>query len=141
MAHARWSDAVENRSLDLLLGSSHDTTATPATVYVGLVKTAPSDANGTGLVESTYTNYARVSVANNDTNWPAASGRSKSNGTAITFAACGATGDTIVGFAIYTAASAGTFLAYGDLTASQAVTTGVTPQFAIGQLSISSPST
>lgn len=140
MAHSRFKDTIANRQLDLLLGSSHDTTSMPATVYVALITTAPSDANGTGLVEVSGGSYARVAVTNNDTNWPAAASRSKANGTAVTYPTSTASWGTVVGFAFYDAATAGNFLGYGDLTSSQAVGSGVTPQFAAGALTVSSPS-
>jgi hypothetical protein len=104
---ARFSDAVANRQLDLLLGASYDTTAMPATVYIALVTTAPSDANGTGLVEGT-----------------------------------GADWGTVVGWAIYTAATAGTFKAYSPLAVSQVMSNGSGPWFfAPGGLTIYSPGT
>lgn len=146
MAHSRWSDTVANRGLDLRLGDSHDTTAMPATVYVALIVTAPSDANGTGLVEvsTSSTGYARVAVANTGaaagTNWPTATSRSKSNGTTISYPTSTASWGTVVGFAFFTAATAGTFLGYGDLTSSQAVGSGVAPQFAAGALTVTAPS-
>lgn len=141
MAFSRFKDTVANRVLDLLLGSSHDTTAMPATVYVALVTTAPSDANGTGLVEVSGGSYARVAVTNNDTNWPAASSRQKSNGSTVTFPTSTASWGTVAGFAFYDAATAGNFLGYGDLSSSQPVGSGVTPQFAAGSLTVTSPGT
>lgn len=141
MAFSRFKDSIANRALDLLLGSSHDTTAMPATVYVALITTAPSDANGTSIVEASGTAYARVAVTNNSTNWPDASGRTKSNGTTIAFPTAGASWGTVVGFALYDASSAGNFLAYGALGSSQAVGSGVTPQFLAGALTVTSPGT
>lgn len=141
MAFSRFKDTIANRVLDLLLGTSHDTTAMPATVYVALITTAPTNANGAGIVEATGTGYARVAVTNNDTNWPAAASRSKSNGTAVTFPTSGASWGTVVGFALYDAATVGNFLAYGALTSSQAVGSGVTPQWAAGTLTVTSPGT
>lgn len=141
MAFSRFKDTIANRVLDLLLGSSHDTTAMPATVYVAGVTTAPTNANGSGIVEASGTSYARVAVTNNTTNWPAAASRVKSNGTTITFPTAGASWGTWVGIALYDAASAGNFLAYAALSSSQAVGSGVTPQFAPGVLTITSPGT
>lgn len=143
MAFSRFKDTIANRSLDLLLGTSHDTTAMPATVYVALITTAPTDANGTGIAEvsTTSTGYARVSVANTDANWPAASGRSKSNGANITYPTSTASWGTVVGAALYDAASAGNFLAYAALSSSQAIGSGITPQFNTGQFTVTAPGT
>lgn len=113
----------------------------PATVYIALITTAPSDANGTSIVEASGTAYARVAVTNNSTNWPNASGRSKSNGTAVTFPTAGASWGTVVGIAFYDAASAGNFLGYAQLGSSQSVASGVTPNFPAGQITVTSPGT
>lgn len=141
MAFSRFKDTIANRVLDLLLGSSHDTTATPATVYVALITTAPSDANGTGIVEVSGSAYARVAVTNNSTNWPNAASRVKSNGTTITFPTSTGSWGTVVGYALYDAATTGNFLAYGALGSSQTVGSGVTPQFAAAALTVTSPGT
>lgn len=141
MAFSRWKDTIANRLLDLQLGSSHDTTAFPATVYVALITTAPTNANGAGIVEVSGGAYARVAVTNNDTNWPAASGRAKSNGTPITYPTSTASWGTVVGAAFYDAASAGNFLGYSALSSSQSIGSGITPQFAAGAVVVSSPGT
>lgn len=142
MAFSRWKDTIENRTLDLQLGSSHDTTAMPATVYVALITTAPSDANGTSIVEVTSANaYARVAVTNNSTNWPNATGRVKSNGTLVSFPTATGSWGTVVGYAFYDAATAGNFLGYGALGSSQTPGAGVTPQFPAGALAVTSPGT
>jgi hypothetical protein len=130
VAFSRWKDTIANRLLDLQLGTSHDTTAFPATVYIALLTTAPTNANGAGLAEVTGGSYARVAVTNNDTNWPAATGRSKSNGTTVTFPTSTASWATV-----------GNFLGYAALSSSQTVGSGVTPQFAIGAIVVSSPGT
>lgn len=141
MAFSRFKDTVANRVLDLLLGSSHDTTAMPATVYVALLTTAPSDANGTSLVEVTGGSYARVAVTNNSTNWPNAASRLKSNATLVAFPTSTASWGTVVGFALYDAATTGNFLAYGALGSSLTIASGVTPQFVAGALTVTSPGT
>ena len=52
-------------SLNLDLGSG-----TPAIWYAGLFVTLPSDGDGTGAVEASWTGYARIAVTNNATNFP-----------------------------------------------------------------------
>jgi hypothetical protein len=44
---------------------------TPATWYVALLTAMPTDGAATGLVEATWTGYARPSLTNNGTNFPA----------------------------------------------------------------------
>jgi hypothetical protein len=147
VAFSRFKDTIANRVLDLMLGDAHDTTAMPATVYVALITTAPTDANGTSIVEvsTTSTAYARVSVANtgaaSGTNWPNAAGRVKSNGTTITYPTSTASWGTVVGAAFYDAATTGNFLGYAALSSSQAVASGVTPQFGVAAVTVTSPGT
>ena len=77
----------------------NDGTFTAATVYVALCTTIPTDASlGTNIVEATYTGYARLIV--NAADMSAAAAGSKTNGLALTFAACTAGSSTIVGFAL-----------------------------------------
>ena len=64
------SPYLSNALLDHVLGGGDF--ARPATVYIGLLTSLPSDVSG--IAEVTGGSYSRVSVANNATNWPAASG-------------------------------------------------------------------
>lgn len=132
------SDYLENRVLDHFLGATASTA--PATVYIALLTTAPNDAS-TGTtwtpgVEVTGGSYARKDVTNNATNWPAASGGSKANGTAITFVQASASWGTIVAFAILDALTLGNVLYWGAVTPSKAVGSGDTAQFAIGAITV-----
>src|SRR5208282_5228392 len=74
-------------------------TTTPATVlYVSLHNADPLNGGSQTTNESIYTNYARVSTARTTAGWTTALGSgttfsSVSNAAAITFPACGATGD------------------------------------------------
>lgn len=80
-------DTECNVALDDLLGSG-----TPTTVYFALFTAAPTSAGG-GAEAVGYA--SRPSLANNGTNFPAASGKTKSNGTEIDFGTWAA-GETIV---------------------------------------------
>jgi hypothetical protein len=129
------SDYLENALLDHVLGGGDFTR--PATVYVGLWTAALDDtSDGDTLGEVSGGSYARVAVTNNATNFPAAAGGAKSNGTAITFPQ--ATGDwgTATHFAILDAATSGNILYWGALTNSKTIETGDTAEFAIGDLDI-----
>lgn len=127
------SDYLENQILDHVLGGGDYTR--PATVYVALYTVAPTDAGGGTPVSGG--SYARAAVTNNATNWPAASGGSKANGTAISFPAATANWGTVVAFGIFDAASGGNLLYWGTLSASKAVNNGETASFAPGALVIS----
>ena len=134
------SDYFENAVLDVLGGTS---VTAPATVYVALYTTAvPSDAStGTtpagGAVEVSGGNYSRATVTNNATNWPAASGGAKANGTAITFPTPSANWGTVVAFAIVDAATNGNILYIGAITPNKTINNGdPAPSFAVGDLDI-----
>jgi len=86
--------------------------------------------------ETAYTNYARQAVARS-TGWTAASSGATSNVAAIPFPQCGVTGSTLTHVSIGVAVSGATAVwHYGALNSSLAVSAGITPQFAIGALSI-----
>ena len=95
------SDAVLN-----LIATNTAPTAPGATLYVALLHTNPTSDDMTGAVETTYTNYARQSIASSSVGWNApatlsASIREITNKLLLTFPTAGATGDTGVnGFAI-----------------------------------------
>lgn len=135
MANA--SNFLENEIADHLFGAA--TYTAPATLYFALW-TAALDDTSTGATagECSGTNYARVAVTNNATNFPAASGGAKSNGTAITFPTAGAGGwGTATHWAVLDAASSGNILVHGALTVSRTIGEGQTPDFAIGDFDLS----
>lgn len=131
---AGFSDFLENEILDHIFGAAAYTA--PATVYVSLHTADPGD---TGASEASGSGYARKDVTNNATNFPAASGGAKANGTAITFAQ--ATGNwsssaNMTHFGLWDAVTAGNFLGGGALAVAKPVLNGDTPSFAIGDLDI-----
>ena len=138
-------DAFETALLQLIfnntnLASIGDSTglrgsATAGNFFIALYTAAPSDsAQGT---ETVYTNYARVAVARNSGGWTI-SGNNASNTAAITFAQCGATGATLVAFSINKGDVETTddAIYWGDLTSNLAVSSGITPEFAAGDLDV-----
>lgn len=129
------TDYAENKVLDSILGSNH-ASAFPATVYVALYTTVPTTDAGSGAVEVTGGSYARVSVTNNSTNWPNATGGLKSNATAIAFPTATASWGTVTGYGIYDAATSGNLILFGTLSSTLTVGTGSTPTFAIGAFTI-----
>jgi len=126
------SDYLENKLLDHVLGGADY--SRPATVYIALYTVTPTDAGGG--TEVSGGSYARVAVTNNATNWPAASGGAKANGTEITFAEATASWGTVVAFAILDALTAGNLLYWGALAVSKSIDTGDTAKFAVGDIDI-----
>lgn len=129
---AGFSDFLENELLDHVFGNA--AYSAPATVYVALFTAAPNDAGGG--TEVSGGSYARKAVTNNATNWPAASGGAKANGTDIVFVTATASWGTVTHFAIFDAATSGNMLGWGALAASKAIGNGDTAQFATGELDI-----
>lgn len=104
------ADAYENTVLDVALGNG-----TPATLYWALATAFTGDG---AFTEATGGGYARVGQTNNATNFPAASGGSKSNGTAVTFVQASADiardPTRVVGWALMDASTAGNCRYYGE---------------------------
>lgn len=124
---------LANELLDHVFGGGDYTR--PATLYISLHTDAPG---GTGANEVSGASYARVAVTNNATNFPAASGGAKSNGTVISFATPGAGGwGEVDHVGIWDAASGGNFVAYGALAVAKTINEGDPVSFPIGDLDFS----
>lgn len=109
--------------------------STAGNFYIALYTAAPTDS--TQGTETVYTNYARVGVARSAGGWTV-SGNNCSNTSAITFPQCGATGGTLVAFSINKGDVETTddAIYWGDLTSNLAVSSGITPEFAAGDLDV-----
>lgn len=109
---------------------------TAGVLYVSLHTGDPGEAGSQTTSEATYTGYARVSVARSAGGWAVASGVGD-NVAAITFGACSAGSNTITHFGLGSDSSgAGNLFFSGALTASLAVSAGITPEFAAGALDV-----
>ena len=130
-----YSNYLENELLDHVFGGTDY--SRPATLYLALLTAAPDDTStGSTITEATYTGYARKSITNNDTNFPAASGGAKSNGAEIAFAECTAGSSAITHWALVDASTGGNVICWGALTTSKEISTGDTPRVAVGDLDI-----
>lgn len=112
--------------------------STAGVFYVSLtVSPGHTEAGDQTTNETTYTNYVRVSVARDTSNWTVTNDTAD-NDNAITFATGGASGATLFGFGLGSAAStgAGHIFVIGDLTSTLAVSNGITPSFAAGALDV-----
>lgn len=117
------------------------------TMYAALTTAAPdptgNSGNGTMTEPNTSTQYgayARVAIINNPTNWPAATGGAKANGTAITFPTStgGASSPVTVTHLALVTGAAGTFtiIDYLALPAGTSVASGGSLSFPIGSVVI-----
>jgi hypothetical protein len=109
--------------------------STAGNFYIALYTAAPTDS--TEGTETVYTNYQRVAVARSGAGWTVAAGNA-SNAAAITFPTCGATGATLCAFSINLGGTENDddAIYWGDLTSNLAVSSGITPEFAIGDLDV-----
>jgi len=124
-----FSDYQENATLDNILEANN---------WVALCTADPTDAGtGASMNEVPDSNsYARAAVT--AATWDAASGGSKTTGTAITFPEATGSWGTITHFAIVDSGTygAGNMRMHGALSASKTISNGDTPRFSAGDLTI-----
>jgi hypothetical protein len=124
---------LELKLLDLVLGEIAFTS--PATVYLALHTADPTEVGNVAEVSGNA--YARVAVTNNATNFPAASGGSKSLNVDQTFPTPTPAGwGVVTHFSIWDASSAGNCLIYGALTASKTINAGDVVKFTATNLTV-----
>lgn len=135
----RFSDTYAGFLLDGAFGSAR-TADFPATVYLGLSTTLPSN-TGTNITEPSGAGYARVALTNNDTNFPdSGSDRIKANGTVITYPQPTGSWGTVAYFVFMTALTGGVMVAWGSLDVPRTIgAANDPPSFAIGALVITAP--
>lgn len=110
--------------------------ASAGSLYVSLHTADPGEAGDQTTNEATYTGYARVAVARSSAGWTV-SANNASNTAAVSWPACTAGSNTATHFGVGTAASGtGKLLYSGALTASLAISAGITPTAAIGDLDV-----
>ena len=112
--------------------------STTAGVFWITLTVSPGHTEGGDMTtnETVYTNYARQDEARNTTQWTVTNDTAD-NDFAVGYPTCGATGATLFGFGLGSDTSgAGNLKLMGDLTATLAVSSGVTPSFAAGALDI-----
>ena len=143
------SDTMENGILVLFLQNTAMANVgnagglQPSTVagslFVALHTADPTDSGSQVSSEATYTGYGRQAVARSSGGWTV-SGTSPTQGTnaaAVTFGACTAGSNTITHASLgQNTSGAGTAWLIGALGSSLAVSSGITPSFAIGALVI-----
>jgi len=141
------SNATENSLLLLLFNNTNfanlgDATGlrgstTAGSFFIALHTADPGEAGDQTTSEATYTGYARVAVARSSAGFTVSgtAPTQAANAAAVTFGACTAGSSTCTYFSVGLATSgASVIVASGALTASLAVTAGITPSFAIGAL-------
>lgn len=115
--------------------------STPGSFYIALCSGDPGETGDLANNEITaaeYGQYARVAVARSGAGWTV-SGANVSNAAAVTFAEMtSGTGVTATHFAICEADTELTndAILYGALDSGLAISNGITPEFAIGELDV-----
>jgi hypothetical protein len=126
-----FSDYWENAVLDGSFGDP--TTPTITSVYLALTTVVPDDTKtGASLTEAGYTGYARAQVP--AASMSAAAAGSKTNSSAVTFAACTAGTSTVIGWALCDALSGGNVILWGTCTSTVISTTQTPATIAVGGL-------
>ena len=110
--------------------------STAGSLYVSLHTGDVGEAGNQETSEATYTSYARVAVARSGATWTVTTGTA-TNAAAIVFPAATGGTNTITHFAVGTAASGTGKVLYKGSCGSLSVSSGITPRFEIGQLSLS----
>lgn len=141
------SNTTESDILLLLFNNSNDANVGDATglrgsttagsFYVALHTADPGETGDQTTSEATYTSYARVAVARSSGGWTISgtAPTQAANAAAINFPACTGGSNTITHFSLGVASSGASKIIYsGALTSSLAVSSGITPSFAIGAL-------
>jgi len=107
-----------------------------ANVYVGLHTADPGEGGSQTTSECAFGSYARQAVARSGSGWTV-SGNSATNFATISFPECTSGSETVTYVSIGTASSgSGQLLYTGALSASRAVSTGITLQFAASALTV-----
>ncbi len=133
------SNASESALLNLLFNNTDwanvgdaaglQNSAAAGSFYVALHTADPTDAGNQTTSEASYTGYARVAVARSAGGWTV-SGNQVSNTATVQFGECTAGSATVTHFSVGLRASgAGDILYSGALSASRAVSAGITPLF------------
>lgn len=102
--------------------------------FVALHTSDPAEAGVQNTNEAAYTGYARVAVARSAGGFTV-SGNQVSNTATIQFGECTAGSSTVTHFSVGVASSGATAILYrGALSASRAISAGITPLFNAGAL-------
>ena len=133
------TDILEHIFNNVAIANIGDATGLPAgtqgSLYIALFTTTPTDS--TAGTECVFGAYARQAVARTTGagGWTV-SGNNASNFSAVTFPECTSGSETVNGFGIMTAVTAGDLLYWAAVDTPRAVATGVTVEFAAGAIDV-----
>ena len=140
------TDTLETELLELLFENADfdnigDATGIQGSTAAGNVELSLhtgtlGDSSNQNTTEAAYTSYTRIDVARSSAQWTATSGTT-SNDNTISFPQATGGSETETDFGIGSDIVANELWIYGALTASLAVSSGITPEFAAGDLDVS----
>ncbi len=108
--------------------------ATAGSFYVALHTSDPGEAGAQNANEAAYTGYGRVAVARSGAGFTV-SGNQVSNAATVQFGECTSGSATVTHFSVGVASSGATAILFrGALSASRAISAGITPLFNTGTL-------
>jgi len=127
------SNALENAVLNLVLRNTPISTAgiSTGTVFAALFTTPTTDSGGG--VEVVGGSYARTSVAG----FTVSTAGTSSNSSTVTFPSASANWGVVTHFALYDAATGGSVLFHGPLTAPRVINAGDSFVFPVGNITVS----
>lgn len=129
------SNATETELLNYIFDSAAPAWAGNADFYVRLHSSDPGEAGTAVTNEISYTSYDGVAVSR--TTGFTVSGNTASNAGLIQFPTCSGSSATATYFSVCTTQNgAGQIIVSGALSASLAISSGIQPQFNIGELDV-----
>lgn len=140
------TNAFETAILQLLFNNTNAANVGDATglrgstaagvFYISMHTADPGETGNQSTSEATYTGYARVSVVRSGSGWTV-SGNTASNAAIVNFGACTGGSSTLTHFGIGSdSTGTGNLFFKGSLSPTISVTTGITPSFPIGTLTV-----
>lgn len=130
-----FGNTTENDVLKYIFNSTAIGWASNTDFYISLHTANPDEGGAQNTSEASYTGYARVALARDDTSAFTITGNALTNAALIQFGLCTAGSSTVTHWAIGTLSSgAGQIIIKGALSASLSVSAGIQPQFNAGEL-------
>ncbi len=109
--------------------------STAGSLYISIHTADVGEGGDQTTNECNYTSYARVAIARSGSAWTV-TGNSATNAATVAFPACTGGSNTATNFAVGTASSGAGKVLYKGSAGSLAISSGITPQFAAGQLTV-----
>jgi len=134
-----FTELYKDRILDYTFGNTASVTGlgTSGTLHVGLLTEMPDDGNGdgTGLTEVTGSGYARQPITG--ATFAGAADGAITSAANIVFGPAGASWGTVVGVAVFVAATGAAHYFYDDLPTSKAIDTNDSLTIPLGDFDVS----